>query len=347
MFKYLFLFAVVITSSCKREKAAVNPPPVVTDTGFTNPLLSSGPDPWVIQSDTNYYFTHTTGNSLVIYKTGKMSDLKNAVIKTIWSPPSTGPYSKDIWAPELHYLQNKWYMYFAADSGNNNSHRIYVLENASADPMSDNWVLKGKVADSSDKWAIDPTVFEYNNQLYMLWSGWQGNSNGEQDIYIAKMSDPLTISSGRVMISSPTYDWEKMGAPPTVNEGPEMLENKNRNLFITYSASGCWTDNYCLGLLTLKPGGDPMNISDWIKTSSPVFSSLPSAGAFAPGHNSFFKSRDGTEDWLLYHANNSSGLGCGNSRSPRIQKFTWNADGSPHFGNPVNINTIIKKPSGE
>jgi GH43 family beta-xylosidase len=222
-----------------------------------------------------------------------------------------------------------------------------VLENSSADPMSDNWVLKGKVADSSDKWAIDATVFQYNDQLYMLWSGWQGNTNGEQDIYIAKMSDPFTISSGRVLISSPTYDWEKMGAPPTVNEGPEMLENKSGNVFITYSASGCWTDNYCLGLLTLKHGGDPMNPSDWTKTATPVFSTLASAGAFAPGHNSFFKSRDGTEDWLLYHANSSPGLGCGNSRSPRMQKFIWNVDGSPDFGTPAAINTIIKKPSGE
>jgi GH43 family beta-xylosidase len=90
-----------------------------------------------------------------------------------------------------------------------------------------------------------------------------------------------------------------------------------------------------------------MNPSDWTKTATPVFSTLASAGAFAPGHNSFFKSRDGTEDWLLYHANSSPGLGCGNSRSPRMQKFTWNADGSPDFGTPAAINTIIKKPSGE
>jgi len=93
LFVYCFL---------QRETPSVNPPQVVSDTGFSNPLLPSGPDPWVIQTDTNYYFIHTTGNSLVIYKTSKMSDLKNAVIKTIWSPPASGPYSKDIWAPELH-----------------------------------------------------------------------------------------------------------------------------------------------------------------------------------------------------------------------------------------------------
>jgi GH43 family beta-xylosidase len=348
MVKYCILILCLFNCSCKRESnTQITPPVIVSDTGFTNPLLSSGPDPWVVQKDTNYYFTHTTGINLVIYKTSRMSDLKNAVIKTIWSPPASGAYSHDIWAPELHYLQNKWYLYFAADSGSNNSHRIFVLENDSADPMSDNWTLKGKVTDVSDKWAIDPSVFEYKNQLYMLWSGWPGNTNGEQNIYIAKMSDPLTISSDRVLISSPTYDWEKAGAPPTVNEGPEMLMNSQGNLFITYSASGCWTDNYCLGLLSLKENGDLMNASDWNKTATPIFSTFASGGAFSPGHNSFFKSRDGTEDWILYHANSTAGQGCGNSRSPRMQKFTWNVDGTPNFGIPVSINVTLKKPSGE
>ncbi len=349
MYKYLIIIFCLCTFSCKRKSAPqiITLPSVVTDTGFTNPLLSSGPDPWVIQKDTNYYYTNTVGNMLVIYKTSKMSALKNATIATIWTPPATGPYSKDIWAPELHFLQNKWYMYFAADDGSNSTHRIYVLENTSADPLTGTWIFKGKVSDSSDKWAIDATVFENNAQLYMLWSGWHGNADVEQDIYIAKMSDPWTISSDRVLISSPTFIWEKIGASPTINEGPEVLKNSNGNLFITYSASGCWTDSYCLGLLRLKSGGDPMNAMNWSKTDVPVFSTLSSSGAFAPGHNGFFKSRDGSEDWLLYHANSSPAQGCGNTRSPRMQKFRWNADGSPDFGTPVKINTIIKKPSGE
>jgi GH43 family beta-xylosidase len=162
-------------------------------------------------------------------------------------------------------------------------HRIYVLENASADPPAGTWVFKGQVSDSSDKWAIDATVFENNAQLYMLWSGWQGDTDGEQDIYIAKMSDPWTISSNRVLISSPTFDWEKIGALPTINEGPEVIKNSNGNVFLTYSASGCWTDDYSLGLLKLKSGGNPMNAADWDKTSTPVFSTFSANGAFGPG----------------------------------------------------------------
>ena len=120
-------------------------------------------------------------------------------------------YSKELWAPEVMYLQGKWYAYFAADDGDNNHHRMYVLENASPDPMKGEWTFKGQINDSTNKWAIDGDVYEYNNQLYMVWSGWKDDINGEQDIYIAKMSNPWTISSPRVRISKPKYDWETHG----------------------------------------------------------------------------------------------------------------------------------------
>ena len=320
---------------------------LAADTTFINPLLSSGADPWVIQKDSFYYYTNTFGNRLAIYKTDKMSALGNAPLTTIWTAPATGAYSKDIWAPELHYLQGKWYMYFAADSaGINSTHRMYVLENSSADPTTGSWTFKGKVSDPSDKWAIDGSVFEYKGKMYFIWSGWQGDVNGEQDIFIAQLSNPWTIGGNRVLISSPGYSWEKNGEP-IVNEGPEVIKNSNGKIFLIFSASGCWTDDYALGMLTLKNNGDPLNPNDWTKSSSPVFVKKPENGAYAPGHNGFFKSRDGSEDWIIYHANSLPGQGCRNKRNPRMQKFTWNTDGTPNFGVPESINVPIKKPRGE
>jgi GH43 family beta-xylosidase len=344
---YCVAILLMTCCTCSKKTTTTGNPPVVNDSTFTNPILSSGPDPWVIQMDTNYYYTNTFGNRVAIYKTGRMSQLNKASPVTVWSPPATGPYSKEIWAPEIHFLQNKWYMYFAADDGNNANHRIYVLENDGADPQSSNWVLKGKVNDPSDKWAIDASVFDYNAQSYLIWSGWEGDVDGRQDIYIGKLSNPWTITGNRVMISTPTYTWEKNGAPPSVNEGPEVIKNKNGKIFLVYSASGCWTDDYSLGLLTLKEGGDPLNPADWSKSANPVFVKNPANGAFGPGHPGFFTSRDGKEDWIVYHANSFTGQGCADNRNPRMQKFTWNADGSPNFGEPVKINSPIKKPGGE
>lgn len=343
----LLLIIIFLIPACKKSDTNKPvPPPVADSTTFTNPLLSSGPDPWVIQKDGFYYYTHTFGDRVALLKTTKISELSKAQPVTIWTPPATGLYSKNIWAPEITYLQGKWYTYVAADDGNNANHRIYVLENPAADPLAGTWEFKGKITDPTDKWAIDADVFEYNGQLYMLWSGWPGDVNVEQDIYIAKLKNPWTIEGNRVLLASPALSWEKIGAPPAINEGPEGIVH-NGKAFITFSASGCWTDDYSLGLLTLKDGGNPMNASDWTKSPSPIFAKNTTNGAYAPGHNGFFKSKDGTEDWIIYHANSSAGLGCGDARTPRIQKFTWNADGSPNFGEPVKINTKIVKPSGE
>lgn len=346
--KFLLCAASLLALTCNKKSGTTTPPvTTVVDTSFTNPLLPSGPDPWVEQQDTMYYYTSTRGDRISIWATSRMSNLRNARMTTIWSPPSTGSYSKEIWAPEVHHIGNAWYAYFAADDGNNANHRIYALECDDADPMTGAWTFKGKIADTTaDKWAIDASVFEYDGQLYMVWSGWEGNVNVAQNIYIAKMKDPLTLEGSRVLISSPSAAWENMGAPPAVNEGPEAIVHNDR-LFLTFSASGCWTDSYALGLLTLAAGGNPLSPGDWTKSTGPVFTTSAMHGAYAPGHNGFFISRDGKESWIVYHANSQSGQGCGDARNPRMQRFSWDAMGAPVFGDPSPINTPIRKPGGE
>lgn len=319
---------------------------------FTNPLLPSGADPWSIYKDGYYYYTHTTGNRLVLWKAKSIAGIKAAPQKTVYSPPGGTPYSCQLWAPELHFIDHKWYLYFAADSGRNENHRIWVLENPSNDPMEGKWTLKGKVADSADKWAIDASVFQHKGKWYMIWSGWEGDANGEQDIYIAGLRNPWTIEGKRVRISAPALDWETHGDlhdannPPhvNVNEGPQFLQHGNK-VFVVYSASGCWTDYYALGLLSADAGSDLLDPASWHKNPEPVFKQSIRNGVYAPGHNSFFKSPDGKEDWILYHANAEPGQGCGGHRSPRAQRFTWNKDGVPDFGEPVKTGEALSVPS--
>lgn len=321
---------------------------------FTNPLLPSGPDPWSIYKDGYYYYMSTTGKNLTVWKTKNIANLATAEKKVVWTPPATGAYSKDIWAPEIHFLQGKWYIYFAADGGDNVQHRLYVLENASKDPLQGEWIMKGKLTTPEDKWSIDGSVFEHKGALYLIWSGWKGDVNGEQDIYIAKMKNPWTVEGNRTLLSAPTYDWEKKGELNNpndvphinVNEGPEILKHDNK-LFLIYSASACWTDTYALGMLTTTSDKDLLQASSWIKTDTPVFKQSLRNKVYATGHNSFFKSPDGKEDWILYHANSKPGEGCGSRRSPRAQKFTWNEDGTPNFGEPVAEGVALPAPSEE
>jgi GH43 family beta-xylosidase len=242
---------------------------------------------------------------------------------------------------------------------------LWVIENASPDPLQGEWTMKGKLADDSDKWAIDASVFENRGRMYAVWSGWQGDENGTQSIYIAELKNPWTIKGKRTRISTPNHTWEQVGDLPlrggpeqnpgantadpphvNVNEGPEILQHGGK-VFLIYSASGCWTNFYELGMASTSASSNLLKSSSWQKTALPVFWESPSAHAYGTGHNGFFKSPDGKEDWIIYHANSEPNQGCGGKRSPRAQPFTWKADGTPDFGRPVPIGKAIPAPSGE
>jgi GH43 family beta-xylosidase len=340
-FLILLLFGLVLPFCSK--KSGDPPPPIPTNT-FTNPLIN-GSDPWVVMKDGTYYYTHTLGPRIAIWKTSAMSKLGTATQSEIYRPAPGAANSQNIWAPEIHNLDGKWYVYYTAGAGPDATQRTWVLENGSADPTTGTWTDRGRIYSSdTDFWAIDGTVMEYNGSRYFVWSGRPDPSVQNQNIYIAKMASPWTLQTPSVLISKPELDWEKNGGP--VNEAPEFLSRNGKN-YIVYSASGCWTDDYTLGLLTLKANGDPLVSTDWTKSPLPVFVKKPNGNVYGPGHNAFFKSPDGTEDWIIYHANSSSGDGCSDRRNIRMQKFTWTTDGTPNFSTPVSTGTAITKPMGD
>lgn len=334
--KYLLIYTLLFTlgpialNQCSMLKKAPK---------FTNPIKpATSADPWIVYKDGYYYYCHSNGNNKIyVTKTKNLQDIDREVAVNVWTSPYGKEYSAELWAPELHFIQGKWYIYFAADDGRNENHRMYCLESTSEDPQG-GYEFKGKVAAKTDKWAIDGTVLDMDGQLYFLWSGWEGDENIRQGIYIAEMSNPYTISGERVLLSMPEQPWE-MNGQPYINEGPQVLK-KNDTIHIVYSASGSWTDEYCLGLLTCKDG-KVMNPSSWEKTG-PVFSKGETA--YGPGHCSFVKSPDRKEDWIVYHACEFSGGGWA-GRSVRAQKFSWKGD-YPEFGTPVKVGEEMAAPSG-
>ncbi|WP_445738172.1 glycoside hydrolase family 43 protein [Mariniflexile sp.] len=330
-----------------KEEQQIDVEPPITTTTFRNPVLDSGPDPWVFKNGDEYFVTFTTGNNITLVRTNKMSDLKNGTKKVIWIPPAGGMNSKEIWAPELHKINGAWYVYYAASNGDNNTHRMWVLENTSTDPFQGVWLDKGELKLPDDKWAIDGSPFEFNGKYYFAWSGWEGDNNVRQDIYIAEMENPLSIVGQRVNILKPENAWETNGTNPEVTEGPEFFL-KNDKVFIFYSAGACWKDGYSIGAIYMDINSNPKEVNSWKRLpNNPLFVSNNTGNAFGPGHNSFFKSLDGQEDWILYHANPQPGQGCGGNRSVRMQKFSWDSNGFPLLGSPEPLNKDILKPSGE
>lgn len=309
---------------------------------FTNPLLPSGADPWVTYKDGDYYYTHTLGNKINLWKTKNLQDLKHVSPVTVWTPRSTGPNSKAIWAPELHFLDSKWYLYYTATDVNNDSDAsryVFVLENTSSDPLTGTWTDKGKI--NTQYSGLDGSVFEHQGNRYFVYSAYVGP---QSVLVIARMKNPWTLTDEQIQIAKPDKVWEKHGGRQIL-EGPQFLTKNNGKVFIVYSASACWADEYALGILTADAKSDFLAPSSWTKSEQPVFSQSQKNNVFAPGHNSFFTSPDGKEYWILYHANAAPGQGCDHRRSPRMQQFHWKKDGTPYFGVPVKSDSAQQAPS--
>lgn len=325
---------------------------------FTNPIGDKA-DPYVVEKDGIYYYCFSSsvtldGTAYAAVKIaahggigfGELTTQHRSVFNS--TQTSIANAKKEYWAPELHYFDADtvgaenagWYIYFAADDGNNNNHRMYVLRATDPENPFSDFAMVGQITDSTNKWAIDGTVLQLNGSLYFVWSGWEGNTNVAQNIYIAKMSNPWTVSGERVLLSKPEYSWEKQGSPD-VNEGPQILQNGGTT-HIVYSASGSWDRYYCYGVLTLT-GTDPLDASHWYKATSAQFSS--GNGVYGTGHGSFVRD-DGGNWWMYYHANASLSVPSGSTwwaeRNVYVKQFTFTETtlngvsvSYPSFGTPA------------
>lgn len=301
---------------------------------YTNPLKDDGgnyADPWFIKAGKEYYYCGAAdGNRLFLKHSQDATKVLTEPDHDVYTAPLAGEHSSNLWAPELHYLAGRWYIYYAADDGENANHRMFVLAGGTdrEDPLAGKFKFAGKVSTGDDHWAIDGTVLELHGQHYFIWSGWTGRKNVAQNLYVAKMKSPTELTGERHMISAPDQSWEQHGKP-YVNEAPQVLQHSGRT-FVIYSASGSWTDEYCMGQLELT-GNDPLNPAAWHKhTQGPVFKQT--AKVFGPGHCSFIKSPSG-QDYLIYHAARKQGSGW--DRNIRMQPFRFSQAGTPQFGKPA------------
>jgi GH43 family beta-xylosidase len=304
---------------------------------FVNPI-AEGADPWITQHEGKYIVCLSEANrGIALHISDRLTALGPK--RVVWTAPQQTMTSAEIWAPELHFLDGRWHVYYAGSDGHNRNHRMWVLRSADADPLG-TYSLHGPLytgdhpeTGADNRWAIDGTVLELAKRRYFIWSGWE-DERDEQWLYIAPMKDPLTVAAKRVRLCrNNDYLWERVDEKLTgrgLHEAPQVLQREGRT-FIVYSCSGSWQTSYKLGLLELRSAGDPLKPEDWVKHSTPVFH--PTAETFGVGHGSFVKSPDGREDWMVYHAKLDRANGW--RRGIFAQPFQWTPAGLPNFGSPV------------
>ncbi|XVU25136.1 glycoside hydrolase family 43 protein [Actinoplanes sp. CA-054009] len=303
------------------------------------PLITQRADPFITpRTNGMYYFTGSVPeyDRIALRGASTLTGLLAAAETVVWRRPASGTMAGHIWAPELHRINGRWYIYFAAgDSDDVFRIRTYVLESPLADPLdASGWQLKTKLRTEWDGFTLDATTFAHRGSRYLVWAQSEPEIAVNTSLYIARMSNPWTLATKPTRITTPTRPWEIQGY--RVNEGPAVII-RNGRVFLSFSASA--TDaRYCMGLLTAPANADLLNRASWVKTPDPVFVSNPATSQYGPGHNSFTVAEDGVTDVLVYHARDYRDI-TGDplydpNRHTRIQRLNWNADGTPAFGVP-------------
>ena len=274
---------------------------------LNEPWIPQRADPYIYRhTDGTYYFTASIPayDAIVLRRSDTLAGLADAPEVTVWRKHERGIMSVHIWAPELHYLDGKWYLYYSGgDIDDIWEIRPYVLECAGQDPLADPWVERGKMRRaegdifSFEAFSLDATVFENRGKHYYVWA--EKVSVGPQisNLYIAEMETPCALKTVQVMLTTPDYDWERVGF--WVNEGPAVIHHGDR-IYLTYSASETGPA-YCMGMLTADEDADLLDPRSWTKERYPVLCSDETRGIYGPGHNCFTTDEDG-RPVMVYHA---------------------------------------------
>jgi len=320
---------------------------------FCNPIAPfDAPDPFVTYDPvTGYYYAlFTRQDKLEIFRSRRAGSLlTDNDSKVIFTLADGHGYTDSIWAPEMHRAPDgRWYVYSSGREiiDGKDEYHLFVMGALSDDPFGE-WEFKGKPFTA--EWGIDPTMYTApDGRQYMCFSYITNDETGHHNtLQIREMENPWTFGERYAVIARPELPWEKM--PPfdkrrTINEGPFFVEAGGR-LFILYSANACWMVEYCLGVLEFT-GGDLCDSANWVKHPEPVFTT--GNGVYGPGHASFFRSPDGSELWIAYHA--MDGWNENNNWKPRymhLQKVHLDENGTFTPAHPVADGEMMDPPAGE
>lgn len=274
---------------------------------YNKPWILQRADPYVYRhTDGTYYFTASVPayDGIVLRKSNTLAGLAEAPEVEVWHKHESGIMSCHIWAPELHYINGVWYLYYAGgDKDDIWAIRPYVLECVDEDPMTGTWVEKGKMGRaeedefSFEAFSLDATVFENKGKWYYVWAEKVGVGKQISNLYIGELETPYKLKTVQVLLTTPDYDWERVGF--WVNEGPAVIKRDGK-IFLTYSASETGIA-YCMGMMTASAEDDLLDPLSWKKERYPVLQSDPVVGIYGPGHNSFTIDEEGN-DVMIYHA---------------------------------------------
>lgn len=227
------------------------------------------------------------------------------------------------WAPEVHYEDEKFLMYYSVGNETRMQIRVAVAGDP-AGPFEDSG--RGLTA---EEFAIDPHVFvDDDGSKYLFYAtDFLTHTHIGTGTVMDRMTDAFTLAGHPRPVTRARYDWqvydpqraEKGGVRWHTVEGPSVIKRKGRyyQMFsggnwknISYGVSYAFTDD-------IQTREEWRQASDGVRVL-PILRTLPGL-VIGPGHNSVVRGPDNQQWFCVYHRwaeDNSARLMC-------IDRLDW------------------------
>jgi len=273
--KYLILVSLAFLS-CGNGKI---------DDQETKQILVPLADPYILLYDGMYYAYGTGADKGIEVMTS--SDLKTWK-RTANTPSGLALYKDDsygekwFWAPEVYYVNGKFYMYYSAEE--------HICVAVSDSPLGPFRQVEQKPMLEEEK-AIDNSLFiDDDGKAYLFFVRFNDGNN----VWVGELENDLMTFKKETMhhCISVSQPWEEVW--PRVNEGPFVIKH-NGIYYMTYSANSYESPFYGVGCATAT------NImGEWTKYPDNPLLQKPGS-LVGVGHNSLFRDKEGNLQ-IVFHA---------------------------------------------
>ena len=314
---------------------------------FPFPLMEERGDPMAIRWKEGYLFAATDDEQgqrkLKLRWARTLKEIPAAKDHVIFHSPQTGDYSGCLWAPELHVVDGRLCLFFAAGMPHWYTVQSRVMWLEGEDPLRPEcWSRPRRMETPSGDWlthtgiTLDMTVVPTKLGSYVIWSQRVIETEpalrcGTADLMIARLNTkaPWKLETEPVLLSRPEYGWERIHSE--VLEGPFLLR-RGEMLHVTYAAA-LIDHTYAVGMLSIRDGEDPLQPGNWRKCPWPLVHRLSMPDQIGAGHNAFVKDEKGN-DVLLIHALSKENYlhdPTDGRRYPCFRQVVWDEDDFPHL----------------
>lgn len=293
-------------------------------------------DPCIGKWKGKYYFISTNDldreHSIYIREADSIPELVTAQQVKILDAYTYPHLGNLLWAPELHVIQDRLYVFHAGTPQEFIKEQCHVMAlKENGNPMlASDWEMPVRVVrkDGSMLYGdagitLDMTTFSVKEKQYVCWSQRQFQPVDQGAwLYIAQVNpaEPWKLITDPVLLSMPEYGWANNHT--FVDEGPFALITDDR-VYLSFSSAAV-DSTYVVGMLSADPDADLLNPDNWMKENYPLLSSRSAQEEYGPGHNAYVIDEDGLV-WNTYHARPS----LDGPRSSGIRRVHFNVEGFP------------------